>query len=122
VQHRNQPPDSTGAAELSSRDAADDSSFIEGGALCQSCGACCVFSAEWPRFTLEDDADLARIPSALVDESGRGMRCEGDRCAALIGQVGVSTSCAVYSVRPEVCRTCMPGDEACRMARQRFGL
>jgi Fe-S-cluster containining protein len=122
VQHRRQPPDSTEAADLSSRDAEDESSFIEGGALCQACGACCAFSAEWPRFTLEDDADLARIPSALVDESGRGMRCEGDRCAALMGKVGVSTSCAVYSVRPEVCRTCMPGDEACQMARQRFGL
>jgi Fe-S-cluster containining protein len=122
VQHLRQSPGSTEAADLPSRDAADASSFIEGGALCQACGACCAFSAEWPRFTLEEDADIERIPPALVDESGRGMRCDGDRCAALIGQVGVSTSCAVYSVRPEVCRTCMPGDEACRIARQRFGL
>jgi hypothetical protein len=25
-------------------------------------------------------------------------------------------------VRPEVCRTCMPGDTECAMARRRFGL
>ena len=38
------------------------------GAPCRSCGACCAFSREWPRFTLEDDAELARIPSRFVDE------------------------------------------------------
>ena len=50
------------------------------------------------------------------------MRCNGNRCTALVGAVGVATSCAVYAVRPEVCRTCLPGDEACAMARRRFGL
>jgi uncharacterized protein len=25
-------------------------------------------------------------------------------------------------VRPEVCRTCMPGDPECAMARKRYGL
>jgi Fe-S-cluster containining protein len=34
--------------------------------LCQSCGACCSTSAEWPRFTLEDDADLDSIPAEYV--------------------------------------------------------
>ena len=91
-------------------------------AQCRACGACCSFSAEWPRFSLESDADLDRIPPALVDDSGGRMRCDGDRCAALVGEVGVSTSCAVYAVRPEVCRVCLPGDDACRMARERFGL
>ena len=41
---------------------ADDS------ALCQSCGACCSYSKEWPRFSTEPDADLDRIPLALVDD------------------------------------------------------
>jgi Fe-S-cluster containining protein len=50
------------------------------------------------------------------------MRCNGDRCSALTGEIGIATACAVYAARPEVCRTCMPGDHACRMARQRFGL
>jgi len=50
------------------------------------------------------------------------MRCEGDRCAALVGDVGIATSCAIYTVRPDVCRACVPGDDACEMARRRFGL
>jgi uncharacterized protein len=50
------------------------------------------------------------------------MRCHGNRCAALEGVVGVSTSCAIYAVRPDVCRACLPGDDACRRARARFGL
>ena len=45
-----------------------------------------------------------------------------DRCAALVGDVGIATSCAVYAVRPDVCRACVPGDDACAMARRRFKL
>jgi uncharacterized protein len=91
-------------------------------ALCQACGACCAYSREWPRFSTEDDAELARIPPALVDDGQGRMRCEGDRCTALVGDVGIATSCAIYAVRPHVCRTCQPGDPECTMARQRHGL
>jgi hypothetical protein len=91
-------------------------------ALCQSCGACCAYSKEWPRFSTEADADLDRIPPALVDDGLGRMRCIGDRCTALIGKVGVKTACSIYAVRPEVCRTCQPGDDACAMARARHGL
>jgi hypothetical protein len=91
-------------------------------ALCQSCGACCSYSKEWPRFSTEDDAALDRIPTALIDETQGRMRCDGDRCSALRGNVGVATSCAIYAVRPEVCRTCLPGDDECRTARRRHGL
>lgn len=87
---------------------------------CRRCGACCAYSAEWPRFTLESDAALARIPDHLVDASGARMRCDGDRCAALAGTVGVATSCTVYDDRPEVCRACVPGDDACLIARARL--
>jgi len=90
--------------------------------VCRACGACCAYSAEWPRFALEPEADLARIPPEFVDEDGGRMRCEGDRCAALVGEVGVATLCAVYAVRPEVCRACLPGDDACQMARRLFHL
>jgi hypothetical protein len=90
--------------------------------ICQSCGACCAFSRDWPRFTLETDAEIARIPPAYVDGGEARMRCEGERCSALQGDVGAVTSCAVYAVRPQVCRACEPGDEACRMARAKFGL
>jgi Fe-S-cluster containining protein len=89
---------------------------------CQTCGACCSFSAEWPRFSLESDADLELIPDAYVDSGLGRMRCSGDRCAALVGEVGIATACAVYSVRPDVCRACMPGDEACKTARRHFNL
>jgi len=90
--------------------------------LCQSCGACCSYSANWPRFTIEDDAALDLVPAKYVNARQSGMRCDGDRCAALTGEVGVATSCAIYAVRPEVCRTCLPGDAECSMARRRHGL
>ena len=94
----------------------------DGSAICRACGACCSFSREWPRFSTEDDAALDQIPLAFVDDDQGRMRCNGDRCSALIGDVGVSTSCAVYAVRPEVCRDCLPGDAACLMARRRFNI
>jgi uncharacterized protein len=92
------------------------------GSPCQSCGACCAYSSNWPRFTVEDDAALDLIPAELVNERMSGMRCEGDRCCALDGRIGVTTACRIYAVRPEVCRTCQPGDTECGMARRRFGL
>src|SRR5882762_5902807 len=89
--------------------------------LCQSCGACCATSADWPRFSLERDEALARIPEALVDDSQGKMRCDGDRCAALAGKVGVATACSIYAARPYVCRACQPGDPECNTARARYG-
>jgi len=89
---------------------------------CQTCGACCAFSDTWPRFTLEDEAVLARIPAALVNDAGSGMRCTGDRCSALTGTVGVAVACTAYNVRPDVCRECSPGDDACTIARAGFNL
>lgn len=89
---------------------------------CQSCGACCATSAEWPRFSLESDAELDRIPAALVKDNLSGMRCDGERCLALEGKVGEWTACTVYEVRPLVCRACQPGDEECLMARAKHGL
>lgn len=90
--------------------------------LCESCGACCHYSHAWPRFSLETDAELDLIPSALVATDFSGMRCDGDRCSALKGKIGTATGCAIYAVRPHVCRACMPGDDACQMARERHGL
>jgi len=92
---------------------------FDASALCQSCGACCAYSAEWPRFTLEPDEQIDRLPEAFVATGG--MRCEGDRCLALQGEIGVATACTVYADRPDVCRACMPGDPECLMARTRYG-
>jgi cold shock CspA family protein len=87
---------------------------------CRTCGACCSFSSEWPRFSLESDADLDRIPRDYVDSDLGRMRCNGNRCAALVGEVGVSTACSIYTVRPNVCRACLPGDDSCKIARRHF--
>ncbi len=95
---------------------------IEASALCQSCGACCAFSSQWPRFSTETDQELDRIPPELVDAGLGRMRCQGDRCSALVGEIGKATACGIYAVRPEVCRVCVPGDDCCSMARVRFGL
>ena len=89
---------------------------------CRTCGACCAYSADWPRFTLEDDSAVQRIPEHLVDDRRWRMRSVGRRCAALDGEVGVSTTCTIHDVRPIVCRDCMPGDDACRIAREHYGL
>ena len=89
---------------------------------CQSCGACCSYSAEWPRFSTEDDAQLDRIPEKYVAADLSGMHCEGVRCSALSGEVGKATACGIYDVRPDVCRACMPGDAECLMARREHAL
>lgn len=89
---------------------------------CQACGACCDYSPLWPRFSLESDAELALIPDALVASDLGGMRCTGNRCAALTGEIGKRAACNIYAVRPQVCRACVPGDDACLMARERHGL
>jgi uncharacterized protein len=90
----------------------------QAGLDCQSCGACCSYSPQWPRFTLEAEDEIARIPAQYVNANQSGMRCEGARCSALVGNVGFSTRCAVYSVRPQVCRTCLPYDDECLLARR----
>ncbi|MGY4484820.1 Fe-S-cluster containining protein [Bradyrhizobium sp. LM3.2] len=100
----------------------DENSPIDLSNCCQSCGACCGYSANWPRFSIESDEELAAIPETLVNDRQSGMRCEGDRCSALQGEIGKQTACGIYQVRPEVCRTCMPGDAECAMARRKFGL
>jgi uncharacterized protein len=89
---------------------------------CRTCGACCSYSSEWPRFSTEDEAQLQRIPVRYVARDGGGMRCAGARCSALLGSVGQSTSCGVYDVRPDVCRACMPGDDECLTARRALGV
>ncbi|RTL54115.1 MAG: YkgJ family cysteine cluster protein [Bradyrhizobiaceae bacterium] len=89
---------------------------------CQSCGACCAYSSEWPRFTIEDDAALDLIPEKFVNDALSGMRCDGTRCCALDGRIGIATSCGIYAVRPEVCRVCQPGDTECNLARREAGL
>lgn len=95
---------------------------LDASALCQACGACCAYSADWPRFSLETDEELARIPEALIDPSQGRMAFEGGRCKALGGTVGEQATCGIYADRPIVCRDCMPGDAECLVARTHHGL
>ena len=85
---------------------------------CETCGACCAYSWEWPTFI--GDRDSEGIPEHLTDE-GR-MRCDGDRCVALAGTIGVSVHCRVYENRPLVCREFTGGSQACQAVRTHFGL
>ncbi|MBA3448098.1 MAG: YkgJ family cysteine cluster protein [Pseudaminobacter sp.] len=89
---------------------------------CQVCGACCSYSSDWPRFSTESDDHLDRIPVELISGDQSRMRCNGARCSAFVGEVGKSTSCGIYDIRPDVCRACLPGGEDCRIARQASGL
>jgi len=93
-----------------------------GSSQCQSCGACCAYSADWPRFWTDSDDAIARIPAGLVTQDQDAMACDGDRCRALQGRIGEATRCTIYDLRPDVCRACTPGDDACKMARERYGL
>jgi Fe-S-cluster containining protein len=43
---------------------------------------------------------LIESPKAYVDGDRGRMRCTGDRR----GEVGISMACAIYAVRPDVCR------------------
>lgn len=89
---------------------------------CTSCGACCAYSEEWPRFSTEPDSVLDRIPAELVDPSLSRMAWKNGRCAALSGELKCAVSCTIYDIRPDVCRACQPGDEECSVARAHHGL
>ena len=85
---------------------------------CESCGACCAYSWEWP--TLVGFRDGDGIPPYFL-EDGR-MRCDGNRCSALAGTLGEEVFCKVYENRPLVCREFAAGSESCHAVRRHFGL
>ena len=62
------------------------------------------------------------VPGEQAVGPGNGMACDGDRCKALAGEIGKATACTIYGRRPDVCRSCMPGDDACNIARVKHGL
>src|SRR5689334_3107658 len=89
---------------------------------CETCGACCSFSSTRARISTKTDSELDAILARFVSEGQRGMRCDGNRCSALAGRVGLGTSCLIYELRPDVCRAFVPRDGAYLEARSSFGL
>ena len=87
---------------------------------CLSCGACCAYSESWPAFIGDGDGD--GIPDELIDFGHARMRCYGDRCAALVGEIGSRAHCSVYENRPLVCSEFQSGSEDCIMVRRWFKL
>jgi Fe-S-cluster containining protein len=89
---------------------------------CTTCGGCCAFSYDWPEFTDESDLQMEGIPLELCDVEHGRMKCAGDRCLALTGEVGRQVSCSVYPNRPNVCRAFEPGSDDCNQVRRYFKL
>jgi Fe-S-cluster containining protein len=100
---------------------------------CQRCGACCA------SFRVDFDRDEwggagGAVPEGLalpITERLcrlRGTDHQPPRCAALVGRIGDSVSCAIHEWRPSPCREFGArapmgiGDEACDAARRRHGL
>jgi len=87
---------------------------------CVSCGACCAYSESWPAFI--GDGDGEGIPDELIDFDRERMLCHGNRCAALVGEIGNRAVCSVYASRPLVCREFQSGSDDCIMVRRAFKL
>lgn len=86
---------------------------------CETCGGCCAYSCDWPAFIGDRDGD--GIPDHLIDHEEGRMRCDGNRCAALAGSLGVEVYCTVYANRPLVCMEFVAGSDGCHAVRRHFG-
>ena len=97
---------------------------------CRTCGACCV--GDGPEHVGVTPAEAAEVVSALgrwsvsegqdfraIATEVRGGRC---RCVMLLGEPGKITGCAIYELRPAVCRGVQPGDSYCEYARKAGGI
>ncbi len=78
---------------------------------CTNCGACCaLYRVTFPWDSSHNRSSLS-VPYELtisIDRKQRGMKgtySGSPRCIALSGEIGLSVSCSIYSVRPLPCRT-----------------
>jgi len=90
------------------------------GSPCTTCGACCAYSDTWPEFS--DDDVLDGVPEHMCDCDHGRMKCHGDRCVALLGDIGHAVQCSVYESRPSVCRQFLPATADCNEVRRYFDL
>ncbi len=89
---------------------------------CLACGACC--RAAYHSVTVDaDDPVVASHPELIVRRDGYlELARDGDRCAALRGEIANGLACSIYADRPQTCRDFELGGEHCLTARRRTGL
>lgn len=99
---------------------------------CRTCGACCAGGYAddgWADCTVEDVRRMSRhVRARLVTSSFKsgveiGMAgvtptSKYGACIFLRGTPGKRVSCRIYTTRPDVCRTFVPGSRRCQAARQ----
>lgn len=102
-------------------------------AACETCSACCDHPEPWATIHVTA-TELAKIPAEFVETvegtvafrrvTEHKMRKVGNRCAALVGTVGVDARCGIYVDRPTVCRQFNPATRVgdCNMCRAPHGL
>ena len=94
----------------------------EGELDCRACGACCREGFE-AVVVPPGEAVLERHPDlVLACGSWKELRRDGERCAALEGDLETGWSCRIYDDRPEPCRELEPRGANCLLARRRAGL
>lgn len=92
---------------------------------CMTCGACCAqfrVSFYWAEALERGLPEEFYGPLTPTMAHMLGTNCGKPRCAALGGDVGQETRCAVYDARPSPCRSVEPGDDKCLRARSSHGL
>lgn len=98
---------------------------------CQSCGACCAsFRVDFHPAELAGGAfawgegvpENLTVPVTSAIVRMQGTDATEPRCLALVGEVGCSVSCSIYTERPSPCREFDIEHPACNRARQRHGL
>jgi Fe-S-cluster containining protein len=95
---------------------------------CLSCGACCASFRVSFYFGESDSVPGGSVPQQMVEVvtpflvAMRGTNQPQPHCSALIGKVGVSSSCLIYEQRASTCREVEVGDERCITARTRHRL
>lgn len=87
---------------------------------CTECGACCFnASPRGVRVWGDDHARMGDLAETYAHFIGNQcyMRVEGERCAALAVTAAGSFTCAIYDVRPRVCRELERGSSRCEAER-----
>ena len=95
---------------------------------CLTCGACC---ATYRVSFYAGECDYHHegiVPTDLVTPISPHLVCmQGtqktpSRCVALIGNIGESIHCSIYSQRSSTCRNFAVGSDACIKARIKHGI